>query len=127
MAAAQHYGRGDGRLMDVAVEVMAMEDVEDPAGRGDDEARVRSVGADGIVLSGALLRELCQRSPRMPVRELAARLHYSRAEIYAWMCGKHTIPLDMYLPILEAISAWRKEQMEWQRQVDAAHARLHVR
>lgn len=142
MAAVQSFGLGSAvavgtaRLVDVAVVEVAVATMERSAsdpGNSDgndphmmeDEARIRAVGEDGVVLTGVLLRELRERNPRMPVRVLASRLHYSRSQIYAWESGTYAVPLEMYLPILDAILWWRQQQAEQQEVVRVTYMRLY--
>lgn len=58
------------------------------------------------MLSGADIRRMRERA-HLSVAELAARLHYSRAQVDAWERGRHACPPQMYLVIVRETRAAR--------------------
>ena len=82
--------RGDGELVDQAIELVT---AEEPRGRG----RPRSVEAEASILKATL--HLLERKPlrKVTADAIARRAGVSKATIYKWWPNKTLVALDAYL------------------------------
>lgn len=73
------------------------------------EAAIRATGQDGVVLTGRHLRAM-RAAAGLSVRDLGVRVSYSWQAIWSWEAETRAIPSAMYLPLVEACTAARRER-----------------